>query len=171
MTREQAKREIDSLDYYLQNHTDDYGEESHTAMMMAMDALEQEQCEDAVSRGVFEQVRGERDIAIEQLHELGYELGQKIEPCGDAISRKDLISHIENQSREWGEDYDAQQILGDIEDMPSVKPQERTGHWITHPKGIYAHLICDKCLSNAPYNCRTDYCPSCGAKMEVEKNG
>lgn len=39
MTREQAKREIDSLDYYLQNHTDDYSEESHTAMMMAISAL------------------------------------------------------------------------------------------------------------------------------------
>lgn len=43
MTREQAKREIDFLDYYLQNHTDDYGEESHTAMMMAIQALEQTQ--------------------------------------------------------------------------------------------------------------------------------
>ena len=39
MTREQARREIDSLDFYLQNHTDDYGEESHAAMMMAKDAL------------------------------------------------------------------------------------------------------------------------------------
>ena len=42
MTREQARREIDSLDFYLQNHTDDYSEESHTAMMMAIKALEQE---------------------------------------------------------------------------------------------------------------------------------
>jgi hypothetical protein len=41
MTREQARREIDSLDFYMQNHTDDYGEESHTAMMMAIKALEQ----------------------------------------------------------------------------------------------------------------------------------
>lgn len=39
MTREQARREIDSLDFYLQNHTDDYGEESHTAMKMAIKAL------------------------------------------------------------------------------------------------------------------------------------
>ena len=39
MTREVARREIDSLDYYLQNHTDDYSEESHTAMMMAISAL------------------------------------------------------------------------------------------------------------------------------------
>ena len=45
MTREEARREIDSLDFYLQNHTDDYGEESHTAMMMAIKALEQEPAE------------------------------------------------------------------------------------------------------------------------------
>jgi len=45
--------------------------------------------------------------------------------------------------------------------------QEPTeGHWIVHPKGIYAHLVCDKCLSNAPYDCRTNYCPNCGARME-----
>ena len=42
MKKEVAKRVIESLDYYLQNHTDDYGEESHTAMMMAIKALEQE---------------------------------------------------------------------------------------------------------------------------------
>ena len=41
MTIEEARREIDSLDFYLQNHTDDYGQESHTAMMIAIKALEQ----------------------------------------------------------------------------------------------------------------------------------
>ena len=40
MTNETARREIESLDYYLQNHTNDYSEESHTAMMMAIKALE-----------------------------------------------------------------------------------------------------------------------------------
>lgn len=50
MKNETARREIESLDYYLQNHTDDYSEESHTAMMMAVKALEQEPCEDAISR-------------------------------------------------------------------------------------------------------------------------
>ena len=42
MKNETARREIESLDYYLQNHTDDYSEESHTAMMMAIKALEQQ---------------------------------------------------------------------------------------------------------------------------------
>lgn len=50
MKNETARREIESLDYYLQNHTDDYSEESHTAMMMGIKALEQEPCEDAISR-------------------------------------------------------------------------------------------------------------------------
>lgn len=44
----------------------------------AIKALEQEPSNDMVSRGVFEQVMWERDVAIEQLHELGYELGEKI---------------------------------------------------------------------------------------------
>ena len=50
MKNEIARREIESLDYYLQNHTNDYSEESHTAMMMAIHALEQEPCEDMISR-------------------------------------------------------------------------------------------------------------------------
>ena len=37
-------------------------------------------CEDAISREVFEQVMWERDIAIQQLKELGYGFGEKIEP-------------------------------------------------------------------------------------------
>lgn len=40
--------------------------------------LEQKPCNDMVSRGVFEQVMWERDIAIEQLKELGYELGENV---------------------------------------------------------------------------------------------
>lgn len=42
MKNETARREIESLDYYLQNHTNDYSEESHMAMMMAIKALEQQ---------------------------------------------------------------------------------------------------------------------------------
>ena len=51
MKNETARREIESLDYYLQNHTDDYSEESHTAMMMAIDALN--------NADVLEQIRDE----------------------------------------------------------------------------------------------------------------
>ena len=37
----------------------------------------------------------------------------------DLISRSALMGHIENERREWGEDYDVEQILGDIEDAPT----------------------------------------------------
>lgn len=36
------------------------------------------------------------------------------------ICKKDLMSKIESESRMWGEDYDAHQILGDIEDISTV---------------------------------------------------
>jgi hypothetical protein len=56
-----------------------------------------------------------------------------------------------------------------VEKLPPVTPQQKMGRWIVHPKGIYSHLVCDKCLSNAPYDCQTNYCPNCGAKMESEE--
>jgi hypothetical protein len=81
---------------------------------------EQEPCEDAISRGVFEQVRGERDIAIEQLHELGYELGQKIELCEDAISKQT----IKEQMIKYGFHAPDMTVTEFVEDLPPVKPQE-----------------------------------------------
>ncbi len=40
---------------------------------------------------------------------------------GDLISRKMLMKHIEIMSRRWGEDYDVNQVLGDIEDFPVIE--------------------------------------------------
>lgn len=54
--------------------------------------------------------------------------------------------------------------------IKALEQEPKTGHWIVHPKGVYAHLVCDKCLSNAPYDCRTNYCPNCGAKNGEQRN-
>lgn len=43
----------------------------------------------------------------------------------DLISRSALISHIESESGQWGADYDTEQILGDIEDAPTVYDVEK----------------------------------------------
>lgn len=56
MTKEQAKRIVDELDFYLQNHTDDYGEREHDAMMMAIKALEQPTSDDCVSRQAVDEL-------------------------------------------------------------------------------------------------------------------
>ena len=85
MTNEEAIR-------YFKRHIDLYCVTGicREAEETAIKALEQ-QPSDTVSRGAFEQVMWERDVAIGQLKELGYGLGQKVEPCDDAISREAVL--------------------------------------------------------------------------------
>lgn len=89
------------------------------AFEMAIKVLEQEPCDDTVSRGVFEQVMWERDTAIEQLRELGYELGQKIEPCGDAVSRQ----VVKEQMLKYGFHAPDMTVTEFVEDLPPVLPK------------------------------------------------
>ena len=42
----------------------------------------------------------------------------------DLIKRDALMDHIELNAREYGEDYDAWQILGDVDDFPAVDAVE-----------------------------------------------
>ena len=37
----------------------------------------------------------------------------------DCISKRKLLRHISEEYHEYGEDYDALQILGDVEDFPT----------------------------------------------------
>lgn len=71
---------------------------------------------DVVSRGVYEQVAWERDIAIQQLKELGYSLGEKI----NKLSDKQRISELEDVCASTNAQYEAfvdevEQILIDCE--------------------------------------------------------
>jgi hypothetical protein len=68
MKNETARREIESLDYYLQNHTDDYSEESHTAMMMGIQALELINKITDLLDGTIDHF--DRDDAIDLLYEI-----------------------------------------------------------------------------------------------------
>jgi hypothetical protein len=109
-------------------------------------------------------------------------IGGGQEPCGDAISRQaatDLADELKDDLPD--DDHLSDMVMSHNEGileyqtklslLPPATLAEKVGRWIVHPKGIYAHLVCDKCLSNAPYDCRTNYCPNCGAKMEVESYG
>lgn len=64
MKNETASREIESLDYYLQNHTNDYSEESHMAMMMAIKALEQQPILDKIRAEIDEARFVDKDTKI-----------------------------------------------------------------------------------------------------------
>lgn len=154
MKNETARREIESLDYYLQNRTDDYSEESHTAMMMAIKALEQQPCEDCISR---EQAKQFLYYEIERLHDDGlYDCFSKIiddmynelssvtprmnlaETSQDCISRQAVLDAI-NFEDEWL--FDAKSHNADtkiafsslesrVKALPPVTPERPKGKWI-----------------------------------------
>ncbi|MDD6197469.1 MAG: hypothetical protein PUB12_11450 [[Clostridium] aminophilum] len=71
-------------------------------------------------------------------------------------------------------------IAGAIEQLPSVQPERKTGHWITKIKSNVrgdmwpANPKCSECggepyYSNTIYN--YEFCPYCGAKMRGEEDG
>lgn len=150
--------------------------------------LEYEQPE--ISKGLFEQIKWERDIAIQQLHELGYEFGQKIETTTkndlrvDCISRADAIGSIAVECSAEKLDIDYAKFLmlrRAIKALPSVTPIRPKGHWICDGKGrSFADYHCSECglklaLCGQDIKQRQDsgyslFCGGCGADMrEVEE--
>lgn len=81
---------------------------------------------DMVSRKVFEQVMWERDVAINQLKELGYGLGEKIRTDDDAISRQAYIKRFKKWGySEFGRKMDNEELAIRVAmSLPSVNPQE-----------------------------------------------
>ena len=117
--------------------------------------------------GDYDRFRDALDMAIKALEQ---------QPSEDCISRQAVDTLVDELARAISDERcfvprgrSTTAIMQDILDLPPVTPQRPKGKWIVHPKGIYAHLVCSKCLSNAPYDCETNYCPNCGAEMEVEE--
>ena len=97
------------------------------------------------------------DMAIEALEQ---------EPCEDAISRQAVEDTIINYRWKYSALYKS------IKQLPSVTPHQKMGHWEwnqydANPK--IGNFHCSLCHSIG----RTyfDYCPYCGAKMEVIPTG
>ena len=138
------------------------------ALEMAIKALEQ-QPSDTVSRGAFEQVMWERDIAIRQLKELGYEFGAKIGSCEDAISRQ-AVFKIQAKYAEYIGATKFWQMSDDIKALPSVTPQPKTGHWILTSDDDLEYCTCSECGyqngENWMIGSQIKFCQECGAKMQ-----
>lgn len=92
----------------------------------------------------------------------------KQDPCEDAISRKDIIAKIEDEYEGYmlSEDATPQDFVYMIMDMPSIRPKQKTGHWIKYSNGD----VCSECgYDTGKYEDGKHYCPKCGAKMEGSK--
>ena len=146
MTNEKARFIISNIDKAYRA----FSEEEIQALETAITALKQQPCE---------QIKWERDVAISQLKELGYGLGEKIRSDEDCISRAETKRIV---------DFYKEQIDGifrvneSIDNLPSVQPKTKVGHWING--------ICSECKydwsKDAPIASVPTFCPSCGAKME-----
>lgn len=102
----------------------------------------------------------------------------KPQPCGDAISRSDAISAIDEKAKRIKNEDTLNGLAGAVGilfDLPFVNPQERTGHWIEHPEietSTPEYLMfyeCSECGDKQCF-CKSDihkkhFCNNCGAMM------
>ena len=112
MTREQIITRV--------KHSSMYIDDRETADYI-INALEQ-QPYDCVSLGVYKQVMRERDIAIEQLRELGYEFGEKIRTSDDCVSREQVVKTVLDWYFNLLEGNETKDIVNLLDALPPVIP-------------------------------------------------
>jgi hypothetical protein len=94
----------------------------------------------------------------------------KQEPCEDCISRQAAKLKVARVTWDDGDScYDFHDKCVDcLDDVPPVTPQPETGHWVNIDA---THSKCDRCdaiFEIASENGEANYCPNCGARMEVD---
>lgn len=131
------------------------GEKTIDALQNAIKALEQDPCGDCISR----------DAVLKAIDAKAWEFCDYLISKGRNDEQKP-VSHFADNLRE---------CVG--EDLPSVTPQPKMGHWISYnwnDNGIARWGIkCDQCYKEYRYGGEMGgtykYCPDCGSKMsEVE---
>lgn len=86
--------------------------------------------------------------------------------CEDAVSRQ-AIMKLKKHNLPQGQFVS----LYDIEQLPSVHPKAKTGHWISREGGgqvlpFWGKYQCSECGECAENN---NFCPNCGAEMKGEQ--
>lgn len=88
------------------------------------------------------------------------------------IKKQELVEQIEHERDMWGEDYDAEQILGDIEDMQAYTQADLES--LAYDRGAreFAQKIkeelCKKDSAGCLDNCCAEHCS--GDCFECEEN-
>ena len=92
----------------------------------------------------------------------------------DLISKESLIKSIDYIATPggiWGKPFEAykEAFREFVEGMPSA---EKKGKWVNAYDGNDGHVKCTACFRTYDYITQAqnfNYCPNCGAKMEVEE--
>ena len=171
MTREEAIYELKNAAWL---GTHDERNKTEEAVEMAIKALSQEPCTDAVSReAVLDGLRG--CICDEWVKTLFATMVKQLpsvnpQPCDDAVSREDAIQAVNNTLAEYIPYFRNDQIgiplkcARALNDLPSVT--QKSGKW-------GASCTCSVCgqwriLESEKNDGKYKFCPNCGAKMESE---
>lgn len=97
----------------------------------------------------------------------------------DLINRTDAIRVVreymmDNQISDG--DYHADGIERELHDLPSAEPERKTGEWVQTFNGNEWYWFCSNCKEEwyeedlwMGGNSFPNFCPNCGAKMEVEE--
>lgn len=90
----------------------------------------------------------------------------------DAISRQAVLDICDKYN---GQGYVWTVIRGEVEQLPSVTPQPKTGHWIYSKAVNTSEIIWSECseCKDGERGCakRMKYCPNCGTKMVEPQEG
>ena len=124
--------------------------ENYEAFDMGIKALEQEPCEDYISRAEAIKAIRNYNVTIE---------------VSRAVGKSQLVDIVDSINK-------VQEKM--ISELPSIQPKPKTGHWID--EGFYADnssarcYRCSECENHIiEYNTDNDlFCKWCGAKMESE---
>ena len=151
-----------------------------TALDMAIEALEQEPCEDAVSRemimrhydsGEYKHVNHiSRNGLLDYIEQLP-SVTPKLAECEDAVSRRAAIDAVKMAIIRSEQEY----AVEALEKIPPITPKPRTGEWIPMFDGKFhggAYWFkCSECSRVVPdvRNGGWNFCPECGAKMNGGK--
>lgn len=161
----------------------------YEANLMAIQALEQEPCDDSISRqAVMDCFKKWQPYMATRLWDFEQELSAlpsvNSQPCEDAISRQALLKLMGEEPFNWTDSVQELQAVEDyrnfrnmVEQLPFVKPQEKTGHWVKTPKAVMGEgymWYCDKCEHQVYQDSSKSYpsekyCPNCGASMVDEQ--
>lgn len=150
MTREEAIGNLDMIRIaFIDTVTVEQGMLIDETFITAIKALEQEPCEDAVSR----------QAAIDAVaFGITYATGINME-TGE-------VSHPFAESNQ-----ELRKAIHRICELPPVNPQTKTGHWINVNEGKWNTIPaykCSACGANADlrdWSGESPFCPWCGAKM------
>lgn len=109
---------------------------------------------------------------IEELEKQVKTLSQ--EPSEDVVSRQAVLDYLKANVDDFPDYHEA---IEAVLQLPSVRPQEQTGHWIRHDTGHSIYYDCSRCGCIAPCTETADawlwklskYCPDCGAYMVEQR--